>query len=333
MEVDANELLHRIGAVLRGISDKMDRLIEIGASLEGQVRLPSEKELKTVADVLRNDTCISSDAVAEEPPKKWRILHPGESVRASDWENEDLNSETDPPDGPGWRPASMWKNGRSVLRDDKCIYARLVVDEPAKEPEPEHPAGPKPEPGEGYRILSKDPPEDLSPGDEYFGRWDGLWSESMRAGWGYKRQDPDCWYRRKIETAKPAWEPKVGDWVKVTRPQNWKEWKDPLWREEMHIYDGRVFELVKWSQFSTGRRASLQGIDWFFHRDWLSPAEPPEPEYREPVLPADAGEQCEFSRDGKEWCKFLLAGWQVDNNPWICERYHCWPYARIKKDA
>ena len=30
MEVDTNELLHRIGAVLRGISDKMDRLIEIG---------------------------------------------------------------------------------------------------------------------------------------------------------------------------------------------------------------------------------------------------------------------------------------------------------------
>ena len=69
MEVDANELLHRIGAVLRVISDKMDRLIEIGERVEGEVRLPFEEEAKTVANVLMNDACISSDAVADEPPK------------------------------------------------------------------------------------------------------------------------------------------------------------------------------------------------------------------------------------------------------------------------
>lgn len=133
----------------------------------------------------------------------------------------------------------------------------------------------------------------------------------------------------------PAWEPKVGDWVRVTRPENWKQWKDPLWREEMHIYDGKVFEVVKWSQSSTGQRASLQGTDWFFHRDWLSPAEPPaidkppEPEYREPVLPADYMMACEFSNDGNSWASVRLGGWSIRSG-WISSGGVCWEYARIK---
>ncbi|MFN9110168.1 MAG: hypothetical protein ACK5XN_08885, partial [Bacteroidota bacterium] len=152
MEVDTNELLRRIGAVLRAISNKMDQLTEIVERAGGEVWFPSEEEAQMVADVLMNDACIPSDAVA---------------------------------------------------------------DEPAKEAEPEHP----PDPGEGYRILSKNPPEDLSPGDEYFGMWDGLWRESRDASEGIREQRETRWYRRKIEPAKqpdPAWEPKVGGWVLVT---------------------------------------------------------------------------------------------------------------------
>lgn len=300
---------------------------------------------------------------------------------------------------------------------------KMVADEPAKEPEREHPAGPKPDPGEGYRILSKEPLEDLTPGDE-FEDVNGEWIRSSNAETD-KKQGATCWYRRKIEVAKepvdhlavarispgewldirdayrdatpadvgrlvyvrngelepwielrlaevtgadfpyrctkdgldptmwqafryavirnerpaskaePSWEPKVGDWVRVTRPKDWEVCRFPYWSPKLHRYNRQVGQI----EFDCGDCFKIRGFvesDGFqyqFHRDWLTPAEPLKDEYRQPVLPADAGEQCEFSRDGKEWCKFLLAGWQVDNNPWICERYHCWPYARIKKDA
>lgn len=399
----------RLEIWLELLAGKLDRLIELGENIERAIRsheMPEEWGEHEGDHFAGADKMVSEEP-AKEPPKKWRILHPGESVRASDWENEDLNSETDPPDGPGWRPASMWKNGRSVLKDDKCIYARPVADEPAKEPE--HPAGPMPDPGEGYRILSKNPPEDLTPGDECEDA-NGGWTESDNAR-THGRQEAMIWYRRKIgfpaKEPGPAWEPKVGDWVRVTRPVDWKEWKDPLWREEMHIYDGKVFEFVKWSQSSAGQRASLQGIDWFFHRDWLSPAEPPKPawepnvgdwvkvtkpkkqdrgddpiwlttmdqydgkvfqvkklirlyqwpsvmcdgincafkidwlspaeppkdEYREPVLPADAGKYCQFSDDGIEWRFGWLDGCVQRSHQWISHSGEHWRHCRIKKES
>lgn len=252
-----------------GIEEQIDKLIDLGEDIKSRLDRLIELASDRFAD--------ASKIVAEEPAKeaslgglpdlrtfaqpnlRWRILEPGEVVCSSDWVTAKTNPPSDPPNGLGWRPVDA-SVGTSVCQDDPCVFARPDADEPAKEPE--HPAGPMPDPGEGYRLLSKDPPEDLRDGDELFHSTLGRWCESIHAGWGYKRQDTDCWYRRKIEAPKP-----------------------------------------------------------------------PEPAYREPVLPADAGEQCEFSCDGKEWCKFLLAGWQVDNNPWICERYHCWPYARIKKDA
>lgn len=174
MEVDTNELLHRIGSVLRGISDKLDRLVE-----------------------------LASDHFA------------------------DAN--------------------------------KMVADEPAKEPEPEHP----PDPGEGYRLLSKNPPEGLMPGDEYFGMWDGLWRESRDASEGIREQRERRWYRRKIE-----------------------------------------------------------------------PPKPPQPEYREPVLPGDVMQECEFSMTGKDWYPSVLSGFQIHNtHPWISSNLGCWNFARIKKDA
>jgi hypothetical protein len=133
-----------------------------------------------------------------------------------------------------------------------------VEDEPAKKPEPEHP----PDPGEGYRILKKNPPEDLQPGDEYEPvASNGDWVESENAHTN-RKQGPRIWYRRKIEVAKP-----------------------------------------------------------------------PEPEYREPVLPGDCGKQCEFSDDGSRWFTLDLAGFNnCFNLPWL-SRTETWRYARIKKDA
>jgi hypothetical protein len=140
-----------------------------------------------------------------------------------------------------------------------------VADEPAKEAEPEHPAGPKPDPGEGYRILSKDPPEDLQPGDEYEPvASNGDWVESENAHTN-RKQGPRIWYRRKIETPKP-----------------------------------------------------------------------PEPEYREPVLPGDAGKACEFSLDGNEWTEGKLRGyvdgfWKSFFGKSVGVKW--WDHARIRKDA
>jgi hypothetical protein len=277
MEVDTNELLHRIGAVLRVISNKMDQLIEIVERAGGEVWFPSEEESKTFADILMDDACIPSDAVADEPPKKWRILEPGEVVCSSDWVTAKTSPPSDPPNGLGWRPVDA-SVGTSVCQDDPCIFARLVADEPAKKAEPEHP----PDPGEGYRILSKNPPEDLSPGDEYFGMWDGLWRESRDASEGIREQRETRWYRRKIEPAKqpdPAWEPKVGGWVLVTRPENWVKCSSPWWNESMHRFDGQVgqIEREREGHFQIRGFVASKECSYIFHRDWLSPAKPPEP--------------------------------------------------------
>lgn len=254
---------------MQRIVDRLDRLIEIGESLKGEVRLPSEEEAQTFAD-------------AEEPAK-----------------------------------------------------------------EAEYPAGPMPEPGEGYRLLSKDPPEDLRDGDEFFHSTLGRWRESINAEWGYKRQDSDCWYRRKIEVAKPpepAWEPKVGDWVRVTRPENWKGAGPPGWSSSMHQFDGKIGQI----ECEYGRCFRIRGFDQsggyrlLCHRNWLSPAEPPaiakppKPEYREPVLPADAGRWCEFSNDDNDWTAAKLRGyaghlWQSISSEVVGTKH--WAYARIKKES
>jgi hypothetical protein len=134
-----------------------------------------------------------------------------------------------------------------------------------------------------------------------------------------------------IETPKPAWEPQVGDWVLVTRPEDWKEWKKPMWPEGMHIYNGKVFQVRGAFETAGRHRVELHGCEWLFHRDWLAPAEPPkppEPEYREPVPTADAGKECEFSNDGEAWWRGGLLG-----SFWISDCGVYSRFARIKKDA
>lgn len=210
----------------------------------------------------------------------------------------------------------------------ECIHS----DKPEKEAEPEHRAGPMPDPGEGYRILSKDPPEELAEGDELLHPRLGGWHESIHARWGYKRQDTDCWYRRKIETDKPAWEPKIGDWVLVTRPENWRECKDPEWVSWMHHCHNKVLRVSRYEKKWGARLVNLDGVDFFFDPNWLSPAETSKDEYREPMLPADAGERCEFSNDGNEWRNGWLDGYLrgYAHSGWRDTNGVCWQHARIK---
>ena len=139
-----------------------------------------------------------------------------------------------------------------------------------------------------------------------------------------------------VEEPEPEpWSPKVGDWVLVTRPDDWMEWDSPIWLTSMHGFNQKVFAVSEKDDIGCW---SLEGGSGFaFHRDWLSPAEPPqppEPEYREPVLPRDAGKRCEFSNDGKSWADSKLFAWMDTGDfPWSSTSVNHWRYARIRKDA
>jgi len=357
-----------------------------------------------------------TDEPPKEPPKKWRILEPGEVVCSGDRVNAKTNPPSDPPNGSGWRLVYS-SVGTSVCKDDHCLYARPVadepvkeaehpaepmpsmesyrpvnnsdigktvevqnspadpwrectllaidwdrpygflcrhsdpvvvrrwwcfsrikIDEPANEAEPEHPAGPMPDPGEGYRILAKNPPEDLQPGDDWWEhdeqRWRGLFPVDTTAQ--YSR----TWYRRKIEPAKEA---------QPAKPKRWRILDDKETIQAGEWYNAKVNKPRRWPPH--GGWQELGGNDicigspagkfpnllWCREvTDDAEPPKPPEPEYREPVLPADAGKECEFSDDGNAWTEGELRGyagcfWQsVFGESKTVNR---WYHARIKKDA
>ena len=110
----------------------------------------------------------------------------------------------------------------------------------------------------------------------------------------------------------------------------------------MHKFEGQVGQIERereWHFKIRGFVASKE-CTYIFHRDWLSPAEPPatekppEPEYREPVLPADVGKECEFSDDSISWEEDDLIGWRANLNTFNWESARdSYRYARIKKDA
>jgi hypothetical protein len=56
----------------------------------------------------------------------------------------------------------------------------------------------KPEPGIGYRLLEKFPPEELRQGDEYWSRRENKWLPSPVAATGSHIQLNESWYRRRI---------------------------------------------------------------------------------------------------------------------------------------
>jgi hypothetical protein len=158
--------------------------------------------------------------VANEPAKKWRILEPGEVVQEGDRVNAKINPPSDPPHGLGWRPVDA-SVGTSVCEDDPCIFARLVVDEPP-------PAKPK-----RWRILGDK--EIIQAGEWYNAKVNKPGKWPPHGGWVQLEDNdismlglpagnfPDVLWCREvtddIEAPKPAWQPKVGDWVLVTRPE------------------------------------------------------------------------------------------------------------------
>lgn len=76
----------------------------------------------------------------------------------------------------------------------------------------------KPDPGEGWRLLEKFPPEKLQNGDEWFCRGDKKWRMSMNTTTNFSIQTTDTWYRRRIEPEKVTSRSKdyiPSGWIKV----------------------------------------------------------------------------------------------------------------------
>jgi hypothetical protein len=58
----------------------------------------------------------------------------------------------------------------------------------------------KPDPGKGWRLLEKFPPEELQEGDETWGNYqDNEWGKSDYAERGCRHQSGKLWYRRRID--------------------------------------------------------------------------------------------------------------------------------------
>lgn len=265
-----------------------------------------------------------------------------------------------------------WDHPR-VASDHFAGADKMVVEEPAKEPEPPSLATVAGQDGRESREISpgewlviRDAYRDATPAD--VGKlvyvrngelepWIELrLAEVTGADFPYRCTkdglDPSMWQafryacirnEKPAKEPEPAWEPKVGDWVKVTRPSDWEEWDHPYWAPQMHQFDGKVGKI----ESEREGRFHVCGFAWYglrfvFHRDWLTPADPPatekppEPEYREPVLPGDAGKVCEFSIDGNAWTEAKLRGyaghlWQSVCSEVVGAKH--WVHARIKKDA
>ncbi len=125
------------------------------------------------------------DATAEDVAKVMR----GEKVEARfrDYEHQNwwfsvLN---------GWRD----ERDRSWLDSDGAGWKHCQVYDPPQW------FLDKPDPGEGYRLLEKFPPEDLQKGDEIWA-CDNSWCYSWRANNDEKTQKGTNWYRRRIEPVK-----------------------------------------------------------------------------------------------------------------------------------
>ena len=139
----------------------------------------------------------------------------------------------------------------------------------------------KPEPGEGFRLLRKEPDEALRPGDESLGigqnpRW--FPSEQAKIG---GRQVEGIWYRRRIEQPKP--EPKfaVGQRVQIIGPPTKGEGPIYNWCVEMDKYIG-VVEFVRSQPQQTFEGVFYQVsniANWSFREDYLEPVVEPEPKH------------------------------------------------------
>ena len=136
-----------------------------------------------------------SDLDAPVPPDGWRWIELGDKLQKGD----------------GWIEES---DGKMYILEP-CYFGDMVsikhafirkietfgdrMSQPAEQPkEPEQLI---PDPGEGYRLLRKDPPEPVRDGDEFSGS-EKKWRKSVNHAVRNGKQSKLFWYRRKIEQPK-----------------------------------------------------------------------------------------------------------------------------------
>lgn len=165
----------------------------------------------------------------------------------------------------------------------------------------------------GCRLLGPAKDEPRIVGDCY-------WSLRAKA-WCCIEQDiveyanRDDWAAcRKIETQppKPApWTPKVGDWVKVTKPVDCAPAHKIWWVKDMDQFDGKVMQITSINPQSPWANLNKRVYDFDFA--WLSPATDSTgqtaPKHRDPTKDdlKNGPIECEVRDvDYQEWTKAML---------------------------
>lgn len=173
-------------------------------------------------------------------PEGWRELEENEPLSEDDlfeFDGEWVGHECDP-------------SGGTYSSRIHCRHIRKIETENTSET----PSSSLPDPGPGYRLLSKDPPERVVEGDEYLDL-DGEWieSENWRAG----VVQCSAYYRRKIEPNE--WIPKVGDKVRLRVPVLYPT------RDSCN-YEGRITGISQSGRFTIFFASEDQRI-----RGWVKP--------------------------------------------------------------
>jgi len=124
----------------------------------------------------------------------WRSATPDDVARVMRGEAVEARFRDD--DSGPWYPRNLagWSDSAFCCESGSAWIKCQVYDPPAW-------FANKPEPGEGYRLLGKFPPEARSDSDEWWNAEEKLWYPSQK---GDSKQHPPLWYRRRIETNNPA---------------------------------------------------------------------------------------------------------------------------------
>jgi hypothetical protein len=219
-----------------------------------------------------------TDGATEWPDRRWRT--PTNADVQQKVEVRDRESE-------GWRPATFLMDlGEKNPRDRYAVvieggpgpqlyrHARIRAGLPTD-------AGMVKVQRNGKELLiSRELVEDF---DAIKSMWDSVWRQKHGMTideWIAGQAKSLCGDSKPEEPAKPAWEPKPGEWVKIKKPESVDY---SYWHEAMDWLDGRTVLL---SAPNSERRAvtGLVVVDanapkqmenqWIIRPKWCSPAEP-----------------------------------------------------------
>jgi hypothetical protein len=158
--------------------------------------------LQWAIEAMEGNCPVIPDSSNSKPiaiPGGWRELEPDEVPLATDMHE--------------WMGGWFFRNNDATHEYKWHDIRHIRKIEPSNPSET--PNSSIPNPGEGYRLLSKEPSEPVWEGDEFWRTFDCKWIESKN--WKHEGglQAPSYYYRRKIEQLPAEWIPKVGDKVRV----------------------------------------------------------------------------------------------------------------------